>query len=71
MFEHLGYFKEYYIDNKFIGTIPCEKDQEIGYEGRKTSTTTEKITLQNQKTIKAGQEVTTIVYPLNGKQINP
>lgn len=43
MFEHLGYFKEYYIDNKFIGTIPCEKDQEIGYEGRKTSTTTEKV----------------------------
>lgn len=68
MFEELGFFKEYYIDNKFIGTIGCEKDREkVGYYGRRVETTTEKIELSNGKKIKSGTEVITYLYPLNGK----
>jgi len=68
MFEHLGYFKEYYIDGKFIGSINCEKDREIiGYDGRRIETTTEEIVLSNKKKIKKGTEVKTFLYPLNGR----
>jgi len=68
MFENLGYFKEYYIDKKFIGTVICEKDRDlIGYEGRKKEITTEVIEFKNKKKIKAGIEVITILYPLCGK----
>lgn len=68
MFEDLGFFKEYYIDGKFIGTTPSEKDREtIGYLGRKTETTKEKIECSNGKKIKSGIEVTTYLYPLTGK----
>lgn len=70
MFEDLGYYKEYYVNKKFIGTLICEKDRElIGYEGRKTEITTEIITLKNKKVIKKGVEVRTILYPLCGKMI--
>lgn len=69
-FEHLGYFKEYYIGIKPIGTINCEKDREImGYEGRIKEVLEEEITLSNNRKIKKGTEVTTILYPLNGKLI--
>ncbi len=68
MFEHLGYFKEYYIDNKFIGSLNCDKDRElIGYEGKKEEITISQIILDNKKKIKAGISVVTILYPLCGK----
>lgn len=67
-FQHLGYYKEYYIDNKFIGTIPCEKERdEIGYNGRKIETLKEKVILHNKKAIKSGTQVQTMIYPLSGK----
>lgn len=67
-FEHIGYFKEYYIDSKFIGTINCELgDREIGYEGRLGEMVFEKIKLSNKRIIKAGTLTTTIIYPLCGK----
>ena len=71
MFESLGYFKEYYVNNKFIGTItPCEKDRnEIGYYSKQTETLTNTITLDNKKKIKKGTEVATLIYPLFGKLI--
>ena len=35
MFDTIGYFKEYYVNSKFIGTTPCElSNRVIGYEGR-------------------------------------
>lgn len=68
MFEHLGYFKEYYVGGKFIGTVNCDKDREVvGYDGRKKEMLTDKITLDNGRKIKANTEVMTLLYPLCGK----
>ncbi len=69
MFEHLGFFKEYYIGSKLIGTLPCDEDRPIGYAGRKNETFSEAIIFNNGKKIKPGTEVTTMIYPLNGKII--
>lgn len=68
-FEHLGFYREYYIADKFIGSIMnVEKDRdEIGYAGRRKEILSERIILSNQKTIKANTEVTTMLYPLCGK----
>lgn len=69
-FEHLGFFKEFFIGRVFIGTIKCETDgREIGYHGRKKETFQEDIILDNDKKIKAGTEVITAIYPLCGKVI--
>jgi hypothetical protein len=71
MFEHKGYFKEYIIDGKSIGTISCEKDREvIGYSGKKTEIVLDQIILDNGKKIKQGSKAITIVYPLSGRLIN-
>jgi hypothetical protein len=68
MFEEFGYFKEFYINNKFINIIHCEKDRDIiGYCGKKTEVLTNDIVFKNNKKIKAGTEVQTVIYPLNGK----
>lgn len=70
MFEEIGYFKEYYKDGKYIGSIKSEKDRAgVGYEFRMVETTNEKIVLSNKKTIKMGETVLTILYPLSGKII--
>jgi hypothetical protein len=64
----IGYFEEFIIDGKFIGTKNCEKqEREIGYYGKKTNIANEKIILDNKKTIKKGQEYYTRYYPLNGR----
>lgn len=64
----IGYFEEFIVQGKFIGTLLCEKqDREIGYYGKKTMTTNEDIVLQNKKKIKKGTEFYTIYYTLNGK----
>lgn len=69
-FEHLGFFREYYIDGKYIGTKRCEKDrQEIGYIGRKWETTTAIVSLDFGRKIKKGVEIQTILYPLCGKKL--
>jgi len=70
MFEELVYYREYYIDSKFIGKINCVKDREtIGYDGREFEITNTEITLENNKKIKKGVNVMTILYPLCGKDI--
>lgn len=69
MFESLGYFKEYWIGNKYIGSIRCEKDRDdVGYTSRKSEVAHEKIILDNKRVIKAGREVITILYPLCGSE---
>lgn len=68
MFEPLGYYKEYYVNSKFVGKLNCEKDREIiGYYGKIFETLVKTITTDNGRKIKAGTEVYTLLYPLGGK----
>lgn len=68
MFKELGYYKEYYLNNKYIGSKKCEKDRDIiGYNGKLIEVITLDITLENKKVIKSNTEVATILYPLCGK----
>lgn len=69
-FKELGFFKEYYVGNKLIGTVLCEKDRDIGYAGRQTEMITEPIIFENGKKLKAGVEAFTMIYPLCGKLLN-
>ncbi len=74
-FEHLGYIKEFYINRKFIGSIKLsesDRGTSYGYDGRKNETFEQDIlipkgTKKETKKIKAGTELMTIVYPMNGK----
>ena len=71
-FEQLGYFTDYIIDDKYIGSIIIEKpDREtIGYFGRIDEVATEDIILDNKRKIKKGQSFRTMMYPLCGKFLN-
>jgi len=70
MFEQLGYFKEYYIENKYIGSIKTEKDREvIGYYGRQYEILLNDLFLENKKKIKKGTKINTVIYPINGRAI--
>ena len=65
----IGYFEEFLINGKFIGTKVCEKqNREIGYYGKETKVAESDILLDNKKKIKKGQEYYTRYYPLNGRQ---
>lgn len=67
-FEDLGFYKEYYVNGKFIGFAKCEKDREVfGYYGKKDEVLAADIVLQNKKRIKAGTAVVTQLFPLCGK----
>jgi hypothetical protein len=64
------FYKEFYIESKFIGQLPCERDrEEIGYYGRQKTVLTEDVILTNKKRIKKGTEVNTLIYPFCGKVI--
>lgn len=64
----IGYFEEFLINGKFIGTKVCEKqDREIGYYGKIIKVADSDIILDNKKKIKKGQEYSTRYYPLNGR----
>ena len=71
VFKDIGYFVEYLIDTKLIGTkIIKEADrEEIGYYSRIDAIAEEDILLDNKKKIKKGQSYYTRLYPLCGKQI--
>lgn len=70
MFQHLGFFREYYVNGKFIGCVNCEKDRElIGHAGRQTNILEEEVKLEGKKKIKQGTTVMTMLYPLCGKLI--
>ena len=70
-FEQLGYFLEYMIDNKYIGSTILDKPdrQEIGYYGRINDIAKEDIILDNKKRIKKGQSFYTRMYPLCGNKL--
>lgn len=68
-FEHLGFIKEYYIGQKYIGSVQVETGREkVGYEGRETEVLTEPVITDNKKKIKKGTEVMTMIYPMCGKR---
>jgi hypothetical protein len=67
--ETIGYFEEFFVNQKFIGAKLTEKqDREIGYYGKQIKIADTEIVLDNKKKIKKGQEYYTRYYPLNGKQ---
>jgi len=70
IFKDLGYFIEYFIDGKFIGTrMINQPDREIiGYYGKIESTATVDIKLQSKKIIKKGTKYYTRLYPLCGQK---
>lgn len=70
-FEVHGYFKDYYYQGKFYGSQPIkEKDREqLGYGGRRLETLKEDKKFKNRKILKAGTEVKTEIFPVNGKLI--
>lgn len=66
-FETFGYYKDYMVNNKFMGSERLPKpDGEYGYAGRKIFILEEDKVLRN-KVIKVGTKVTTYLYPLNGR----
>ena len=68
--ETFGWFLEYYLANKFIGTRVIEApDREIiGYYGRKDEVATEDIQLkEKRRVIKKGTHYYTRLYPLTGR----
>jgi hypothetical protein len=67
-FEHVGYFKDYYVNRKFVGSILVnEKDREVyGYTGRKEEVLTEDMVI-NKKKLKKGTTVITELGVLCGR----
>jgi hypothetical protein len=64
----IGFFEEFLIDGKFIGTKVCEEqNREIGYYGKQIKVAEQNILLDNKKIIKKGKEYYTRYYPLNGR----
>ena len=70
IFKDLGYFIEYFIDGKFIGTKMIDQpDREIiGYYGKIESIATDNIKLERNKIIKKGTKYYTRLYPLCGQK---
>ena len=70
IFKDLGYFLEYFIDGKFIGTkMINQPDREIiGYYGKIESIATDDIKLESKKIIKKGTKYYTRLYPLCGQK---
>ena len=67
--ETIGYFEEYFVNQKFVGTKMTEQqDREIGYYGKQVKVADDDIILDNKKRVKKGQEFYTRYYPLNGRQ---
>lgn len=70
-FEDLGFFIEYHVNNKYVGSITVlENDRDcIGYYSRKDSIANEDIKFKNNKVIKKGTQYHSYIYPLCGKVI--
>jgi hypothetical protein len=58
-----GYFEEFFVNGKFIGTKVCDKqNREIGYYGKEIKIADNDFILDNKKKIKIGQEYYTRYY---------
>tara|TARA_R110000796_G_scaffold40572_6_gene100419 strand:+ start:2533 stop:2754 length:222 start_codon:yes stop_codon:yes gene_type:complete len=69
IFKESGFFLEYMIDGKFIGTTLIDKPdrEEVGYYGRINAVATEDLKI-GKKIIKKGTNYYTRMYPLCGKK---
>lgn len=69
-FEDLGYFLEYLVDGKYIGSINIDKPdrEQIGYYGKIDAIAEKDIIFKNKKRIKKGQHYYTRMYPLCGQK---
>jgi hypothetical protein len=69
-FKNIGYFVEYMIDNKFVGTILLDEPDrdEVGYYGRIDAVAEEDIVFSNKKRIKKGTNYYTRLYPMCGRK---
>lgn len=69
-FEDLGFFIEYHVDNKYVGSISViENDRDcIGYYSRIETIAKEDIKFKNNKIIRKGIIYTSYIYPLCGKK---
>lgn len=67
-FENIGYFIEYIINTKLIGTklIDQPDRKEIGYYSTQHHIAENDILFNNKKKIKKGQSYYTRLYPLCG-----
>jgi hypothetical protein len=66
-FTTFGFFKEYYVGLKYIGSLDCERDREVlGYMGRREETLDHDVVFKNKK-IKAGTKITTQLQQYCGK----
>ena len=70
MFSNFGYYKEYYLNGKYIGSIKTDKDRNIiGYNGKLNENIDSIIILDNKKKLKLNTIYQTILYPLCGKMV--
>jgi len=69
-FKNIGYFIEYVIDSKLIGTklIDQPDREEIGYYSTQHHIADLDIVFNNKKRIKKGQSYYTRLYPLCGRK---
>jgi hypothetical protein len=70
VFKNIGYFVEYMVDNKYVGSINVLKAdrEEIGYYGRIDAIAESDIVFSNKKRIKKGTHYYTRLYPLCGEK---
>ena len=71
VFKDLGYFVEYCVDGKLIGTLLIDNPdrEDIGYYSRIDAIANSDIKLQRNKIIKKGTKYYTRLYPLCGQKI--
>ena len=69
-FKNIGYFVEYMVDNKYVGSINISEPdrEEVGYYGRIDAVATEDIVFKNKRRIKKGTHYYTRMYPLCAKR---
>jgi hypothetical protein len=67
-FKQNGYFIEYMVQGKYVGSINIEQPdrEEVGYYGRIDAVATKDIVFNNKKRIKKGTQYYTRMYPLCG-----
>jgi hypothetical protein len=67
-FKQYGYFIEYMVQGKYIGSINIEQPdrKEVGYYGRVDAVAKNDIVFENKKRIKKGTHYYTRMYPLCG-----
>ena len=70
LFEVFGYFKEYWVDERYLGIKDCDKPERevFGYYSRMDFEALEDIEFKKGKVIKKGQIYYTRTYPFCGKR---